>query len=436
MNHNILQNPTVRYAVAVSTAAALAVSIEAGPSDEASELAYKMQPAVEQIIDTPPYEDSDTSDTELCVRPGDYDVIKEYEAAERCQKSYKNRRFALVDFTALSEYTMKEIADDTEIGLHWATAGIVKSTVTVVEPPKAVARKLKEQRVGCIDYNDPAMYASTFAKEHVPELRKYDHVMAITDIPACPPKDGGTVFGVANSAPGRVADVFDATNMYKRSGVMQVKKVAIHEGGHLLGLDHYSTVRCQSSEGKKSYNNGQMAPLDVPAYLEKCEYFEYATTPSNVMGNSTGEIGAVQADPIQRHDLLWPEKVLRGEIAVPGKEVDTTGLIFSIKGVEKSNQYGVIDLSQEAVIYDDKQKPHTFNQVSLVPQIYYTEKNVPFINHVRLYLSDENGRHVDIGPILQSSPRMPMQRFLSFGNQVIELELKRDQVMIRQTTSK
>lgn len=437
MNHNMLQDPRVGYAVALATAATFVLTAESGPSDEVSELAHKTQPAAVQIVEAHPYEDSNTSDNELCVRPGNYDLGKEYEAAERCRDSYRNRRFALVDFTALSEYTMKEIAQDTQSGLRWATAGIVKSTVKVVEPSKAVARKLKEQRGGsCIDYNNPATYASTFAKEHMPELHKYDHIMAITDIPACPPKDGGTILGVANTAPGRFADVFDAANRYKQQGVEEVKKTAIHEGGHILGLDHNSSAGC-TPEISKPYRNGQLPPIDLVAYLESCQHKEYYEQPNNIMGHATGGIATLQANPLQRHDLLWPEKVLRGETWVPGKKIGTTGLIFTAEGIQKFYQYGIIDLSKEAVVYDDKQKPHSFTQLSLVPQVMPRGKgNDVSVSNVRLYLSNEQGQHVDLGPVASASATGPKQRFISHGNQVIELSVQSNQVMMRQSTSK
>ena len=257
--------------------------------------------------------------------------------AEACLDVYENADIALINYSLDSD-TAKTFAADVEAAIEQATRDDIKPTITIIEPSQEAMDLYAKNTDDCAEITDLDDYGSFVADAVMPELRKYDKLLAVSNTQSC----NDAAIGVANGTYHRYAEVFEINDSLeaiaanngkttiekKETGGLTVTSsienpvlTAVHEVLHTFGMGHsgdvtgsgtdmFSYLRSNENDATVQSDN-----LDLTKFFEKSDYSEYIY--DDVMGSPEELPDGATLNALQMSLLEWPQQIL-------GKETKTT----------------------------------------------------------------------------------------------------------------
>lgn len=326
-------------------------------------------------------------------------------AAQTCLKG-RAGLIALVGYGTGPEQLSAE-ADAIKVAVKSSTGGLVNVTVVPIaaSPESQDALHESTQLSGCVDKNN---LAAEIANEEQ-GLGKYAAVVALTTLKSCV----NGISGMANSLPGRYADVY---NVSANSKIAPIAYVATHELLHIYGLGHHGEVIFPNDASPQTLEKKHMTPsgaLDMNTFLAQCRFAEYsnaATSPRDVQGmgfeyeHTKPENNYLSPDqatltPIQRDMLRWPELVLDKNAPVKNHHI-VDGTVNYSPIEYKNGEFATIDLATPITLTNKSEAEgaaaHTYNKVAFLPGIVLTQNAMGIVEYEPpyIYLINADGASV------------------------------------------
>jgi len=374
--------------------------------------------------------------------------------ARLCDALYKDTDVALINYAGLNKKDATHLATGIENRVETTTQGLVSLDITVVEPSKA-AKKLfeKETPEGCVDTSDIFEYGSYDAAVTMPDLKKYDKIIGISNDQDCalndPVNNGvGGAIGVAYPIYNRYADVFEVAdsiaaikandgkvtkevtddNLTVTETLPNPVDIASHEAMHLFGMGHSGTFYSSGSEmsGWEFSAENMPTSLDLDAYIAQGEYIEYGG--SDIMGAS----GNVPKDSVfntaEQYLMEWPDRTLDKKTSVKSINLDTEDALFN--GMSPANSIAILDLEKSFSMPTGKGsevsgfgQAQVFNQIAFVPHSEPSSAPNSPVDSVQVYVLSENNSVVSLGSIWARGEVSGANNFtLTIGGRIIKLD--------------
>lgn len=273
----------------------------------------------------------------FCDSPDSTDPVVQRAAAERCIALMKHGRVALVTFEVPRKRAQR-LADRIEESVSSATRKGVNVSLEVVPASSGALKKLDETlgSQNCLNQDEKAKeldsFPSAIAGATMPELKKYDIILAASNTRIC---KENTV-GVASDP--QYADILlgSIAAFFKKSANANklISEAAVDAGGHelmhLYNWGHIGVIGPRTSQGGVRAFTPKDFPLDKVLYLDKylrtSRYEEYSI--GEIMGAADGAPNTA-TNPVQLDELTLPREVLEGEAASPSEVVGADPVIVT-----------------------------------------------------------------------------------------------------------
>ncbi len=365
------------------------------------------------------------------------DEKKAREIAERCHNAQQHGRVALVNFGAESEL-LEAVADDMEIAMPAATAGIVTPSVSVVAASPESKTAFDETNPQCAIV-DPKKFASVMADIHMPQLQQnYDFVIAITDKPACVGD-----LGLSDNVVGRHADIYKkgieeiANTLPDPSEKLEDMLVhdTAHELGHLLGMNHKGTLQCEITKGGKSYSlaDHHIAPapntFDLKRYAkptsQSCTYKEYSDQPDVLMGSNNYDLKPQDYKPDGLEVERLTSLATANQDSTLATSVSEKTTIYD-GAAAKAYKHATIALTAEAgfSVMGWRGAAVQMSELAFVPIVGEgSAKNDAAVSGVRLVMQGLHYETIDMGVLAEVSTGESKTMLVSVGREVVRIAL-------------
>jgi len=346
------------------------------------------------------------------------------EKARRCEEMQAAGTVAIVSFdadpnriSAFSRIIPLKISD--------ATGGKVHLTTTPMDasPTAKAALSYFEHGKDCVDTSDKAPLPARIADATMPELHKYDLVLAVTEQKACGTQAGQTSGRLVNAYVGKAG-----------GNLNTAEAVVLHEVGHGVGENHRGTAGPLAPGHKvpnilNVYGYALGEPLDLKGYLGGAHgpvaFQEYSLGP-NIMG-TLGTPANVLPDSTQEALLDWPKAVLGQGSSI--EQVGSKPVRISPEDAADNKVASVI-LDPPAKIVNvntasaDHPASRDFTKLIIEPRVYGSDmSNVE--TFVDLQLVDKDHATVDLGTFLQPQGINGGTSVISYGEQHIKVGVHR-----------
>ena len=297
-------------------------------------------------------------------------------AAERCLQAMSEEGSAALVSFGIEPGRAEVIAEQAEELLEDATGGLVKTDIEVVLPTDEAQEAFEAATAeGCVDTGfreklspseRAARWPSILAQTHMPELKAFDFVWAMSPLPSCEENVGG--IGEMN---GRFAEILAPPQKTDE----RVVRTIVHEGWHNMGLGHYMGIvmipigeAAYIGLGYKFANADSGQKIDLAEILDSGNIIFSSDFNRYYMG------GGDELHPVHRDYLAWPKEALYEGWVPLSKTVGVEGVMFDSLDVYVK-RFASIPMLEPMTIHTKpdpgtgKVKTFTFNSIALVPKV-------------------------------------------------------------------
>ena len=305
----------------------------------------------------------------------DTDPETAHHNAFNCQVIMGNMAVAMVNYTNAPAKDLEYLTQDVQTQLYDASDGMIDIKTFDIINASSTARSEFEQRLsndGCEESTDRSSWGSKIADDAMPNLSKYDRIIAITNSPDCAGWGG---IGTLND---KYAEVYGYINTDYSGREAFETHVISHELLHTLGLGHNSTIGLDGDTDESKDRNITTFTIDGSVN-------EYGGDGIMGVGYSDGLSIA------ERFLLEWPYREYgQGKI----KALDFTHLDgpLNMDGLDLAYAH----LDQPIVLYDEDGSERKFDTL-FIEQYEHTWDDGTASTILSVYAGDDMNNLVEIG---------------------------------------